>query len=289
MIIDGKSIAKKIKEDIKKEVSKLKSQEIHPGLAVILVGEDPASKIYVSNKKKACEEVGINSKEYYLPYETTQSELINLIEKLNSDKTVHGILTQLPLPGHIDEFTVSSCISPQKDVDVFNPENLGRLILNKSELIPCTPAGIIELLNYEKILIEGKYCVVVGRSNIVGKPTAHLLTQKNGTVTLCHSKTKNLVDICRNADILICAVGKSKFITADMIKKGSVVIDVGINRTSDGKLCGDVDFENAKHIAEYITPVPGGVGPMTIAMLMENTVTAAKIQSKKIIEKEVLK
>lgn len=281
MIIDGKNIAKKVKGDVKREVSELKLQGINPGLAVILVGENPASKIYVGNKQKACEDVGIYSKEYFLPENISQEELINLIKKLNKDETIHGILTQLPLPPHINEFAISSAICENKDVDVFNPINVGKMVLGKNRLVPCTPAGIMELLNSIGISIEGKSCAVIGRSNIVGKPTAHLLTQKNATVTLCHSKTKNLKDICKNSDIIICAIGKPRFITSDMIKKGAVVIDVGINRDDSGKVCGDVDFEPVSKVAKYITPVPGGVGPMTIAMLMKNTVTATKIQNKK--------
>lgn len=281
MIIYGKNIAQKVKGDVKEKVLKLKSKGITPSLAVILVGENPASKIYVRNKKKACEETGILSREYILPESTSQKELINLIKKLNKDDTVHGILTQLPLPPHIDEFAVSSSICENKDVDVFNPINVGKLILGKSHLTPCTPAGIIELLNSTGLPIEGKNCAVIGRSNIVGKPTAHLLTQKNATVTLCHSKTENIKDICKNSDIIICAVGKARFITADMIKQGATIIDVGINRDINGSICGDVDFENVSKIAGYITPVPGGVGPMTIAMLMKNTLTATKIQINK--------
>lgn len=281
MIIDGKNIAQKVKGDVKREVFKLKLQGINPGLAVVLVGENPASKIYVRNKQKACAEVGIYSKEYFLPENISQEELVNLIKKLNKDETIHGILTQLPLPSHINEFSVSSAICENKDVDVFNPVNVGKLVLGKSKLIPCTPAGIVELLDSTGISVEGKNCTVIGRSNIVGKPTAHLLTQKNATVTLCHSKTKNLNDICKNSDILICAIGKPRFITADMIKKGATIIDVGINRDNSGKVCGDVDFDSVSKVAGYITPVPGGVGPMTIAMLMKNTVTATKIQNKK--------
>ena len=281
MIIDGKHIAKKIKEEVKNEVLNLKSEGIFPGLAVVLVGDNPASQIYVNNKKKACEETGISSEEYFLPKHTSQEDLIALIEKLNYDKTINGILTQLPLPPHINEFEVSSSIHEDKDVDVFNPKNIGKLILGKSRLTPCTPFGIIKMLEYSKISVEGKNCVVIGRSNIVGKPMAHLLTQKNATVTLCHSKTKNISDICKNADIIICAVGKPKFLTSDMVKKDTVVVDVGINRTTKGIVCGDVDFENVSKVASYITPVPGGVGPMTIAMLMKNTVIATKIQNNK--------
>ncbi len=279
MIIDGKSIAEEIKAQIKNEASKLKNRGITPGLAVIMVGEDPASKIYVNNKKKACEETGIYSQEYFLSQNTSQEELINLIEKLNLNHDINGILVQLPLPPSIDENAVAESIDPKKDVDVFNPANTGKVMIGNAKLLPCTPAGIIEILDHEKISVDGKNCVVVGRSNIVGKPTALLLLQKNGTVTVCHSKTKNLKEICQNADIIISAVGKPCFITKDMVKKEAVVIDVGINRRQDGTICGDVDFENVAPLASYITPVPGGVGPMTISMLMKNTLIAAKLQN----------
>lgn len=279
MIIDGKNIAQKIKTQIKNEITELKNQGITPGLAVILVGEDSASKIYVNNKKKDCEETGINSKVYFLPESTTQEELIDLIEKLNSDKSMNGILVQLPLPLHIDERIIAECIDPQKDVDVFNPVNVGKIMIGSATLLPCTPAGIMEILDHEKISVDGKNCVVIGRSNIVGKPTALLLLQKNATVTICHSRTKNLKEICQNADVVVSAVGKPCFITRDMIKNKAVVIDVGINRKKDGKVCGDVDFENVAPIASYITPVPGGVGLMTRAMLMKNTLTAARFQN----------
>lgn len=279
MIIDGKSIAEKIKNKVKNEVTELKKQGITPGLAVILIGEDPASKIYVNNKKKSCEEIGIYSEQYFLSKSTSQEDLINLIKKLNSNSSINGILTQLPLPPHIDEQKIAECISPQKDVDVFNSINIGKIMIGNAKLLPCTPAGIMEILEYEKISVDGKNCVVIGRSNIVGKPTALLLLQKNGTVTICHSKTKNLKEICQKADIVISAIGKPCFITKDMVKKGAVLIDVGINRKSDGTICGDIDFENVAPFASYITPVPGGVGPMTIAMLMKNTLIATKLQN----------
>lgn len=278
IIIDGKAVSKTVKERVAKKVQEIKKEGIFPGLAVIIVGDNPASRIYVNNKKKACNEVHIYSEEYALPSSTKQEELINLISELNNKKTIHGILVQLPLPKHIDEKAVIDAINPLKDVDAFNAINVGKIMLGKYDLLPCTPAGIIELLESQNIEIEGKRCVVVGRSNIVGKPMAMLLLNKNGTVTICHSKTKNLKEICKNADILIAAVGKAKFITADMIKPGAVVIDVGMNKDENNKLCGDVDFNQVEKVASYITPVPGGVGPMTISMLMHNTVTAAILQ-----------
>lgn len=278
IIIDGKAVSKTVKERVAKKVQEIKKEGIFPGLAVIIVGDNPASRIYVNNKKKACNEVHIYSEEYALPSSTKQEELINLISELNNKKTIHGILVQLPLPKHIDEKAVIDAINPLKDVDAFNAINVGKIMLGKYDFLPCTPAGIIELLESQNIEIEGKHCVVVGRSNIVGKPMTMLLLHKNGTVTICHSKTKNLKEICKNADILIAAVGKAKFITADMIKPGAVVIDVGMNKDENNKLCGDVDFNQVEKVASYITPVPGGVGPMTISMLMHNTVTAAILQ-----------
>lgn len=274
-LIDGKVISAAVKERVKNEVSELKAKGITVGLAVIIVGEDPASKVYVSNKKKACEALGIISREYALPETTTEEELLNLITELNSDPEINGILCQLPLPRHLDEKLIINSIDPEKDVDAFHPVNVGKIMIGDYYFLPCTPAGVMEMLKYEGIDVEGKNCVVIGRSNIVGKPMNMLLLHKNGTVTICHSKTKNLAEICRNADILVAAVGRPNFVTADMVKDGAVVIDVGINRV-DGKLCGDVDFENVKDKASAITPVPGGVGPMTIAMLMQNTLTAAK-------------
>lgn len=280
IIIDGKLVAQEVKAKVSKKVKELQENGITPGLAVIIIGNNQASRIYVNNKKKACAEVSIYSKECALPDTTSQKELIELISKLNNDDSINGILVQLPLPNHINEKAVIEAIDPLKDVDAFHEINVGKIMIGEYDLLPCTPAGIIELLNSQNIEIEGKHCVVVGRSNIVGKPMAMLLLHRNGTVTICHSKTKNLKKICKNADILIAAVGKAKFITSDMVKKGAVVIDVGMNKDENSKLCGDVDFDNVKKIASYITPVPGGVGPMTIAMLMKNTVTAASLQNR---------
>ena len=277
-IIDGKVISASVKERVKAEVSALKEKGITVGLAVIIVGEDPASKVYVANKKKACENLGNISEEYALPETTTNEELLALIEELNNKPSINGILCQLPLPRHLDEKLIINSIDPEKDVDAFHPFNVGKIMIGDFYFLPCTPAGVMEMLKYENIEVEGKNCVVIGRSNIVGKPMNMLLLHQNGTVTVCHSKTKNLKEICRNADILLAAVGRPKFVTEDMVKEGAVVIDVGINRV-DGKLCGDVDFENVKNKASAITPVPGGVGPMTIAMLMQNTLTAAKKQN----------
>ena len=277
-LIDGKVISAAVKERVKNEVAQLNEKGITVGLAVIIVGEDPASKIYVANKKKACEALGIVSEEYALPESTTEKELLGLIDTLNAKKSINGILCQLPLPRHLDEKRIINAISPEKDVDAFHPVNVGRIMIGDYDFVPCTPAGIMEMLAYENIETEGKSCVVIGRSNIVGKPMAMLLLHKNGTVTICHSRTKNLKEICLDADILVAAVGKAKFVTADMVKEGAVVIDVGMNR-ENGRLCGDVDFEAVKDKASAITPVPGGVGPMTIAMLMQNTLTAAKRQN----------
>ena len=277
-IIDGKVISAAVKERVKKGVAELNKTGITVGLAVIIVGEDPASKIYVANKKKACEALGIISEEYALPESTTEEELLALVDELNRKKSINGILCQLPLPRHLDEKLIINSILPEKDVDAFHPANVGRIMIGDYDFVPCTPAGIMEMLAYENINPEGKNCVVIGRSNIVGKPMAMLLLHKNGTVTVCHSKTKNLKEICSKADILVAAVGKAKFVTADMVKEGAVVIDVGMNRV-DGKLYGDVDYEAVKEKATAITPVPGGVGPMTIAMLMQNTLTAAKRQN----------
>ena len=277
-IIDGKAISAAVKERVKKGVAELNEKGITVGLAVIIVGDDPASKIYVSNKKKACEALGIISEEYALPASTTEEELLRLVDELNQKKSINGILCQLPLPSHLDEKLIINSILPEKDVDAFHPANVGRIMIGDFDFVPCTPAGIMEMLAYENINPEGKSCVVIGRSNIVGKPMAMLLLHKNGTVTVCHSRTKNLKEICLNADILVAAVGKANFVTEDMVKEGAVVIDVGMNRV-DGKLYGDVDFEAVKDKASAITPVPGGVGPMTIAMLMQNTLTAAKKQN----------
>lgn len=275
-ILDGKALSARIKDELKDEVVLLKEQGINPCLAVIIVGDDPASRVYVNNKKAACEYIGIKSLEYALDAETTQAELMELIDTLNDDASVDGILVQLPLPSHLDEKEVLNRIKPDKDVDAFHPVNVGKIMIGDFDFLPCTPAGVMELIAESGVEISGKQCVVVGRSNIVGKPQSMLLLHKNGTVTICHSRTKNLAEVCKTADILVAAVGRPNFITADMVKEGAVVIDVGINRGADGKLCGDVDFEPVKEIAGAITPVPGGVGPMTISMLMRNTLTAAK-------------
>ena len=274
-IIDGKAVSAAVKEDVKKEVEILKSNGIEVGLAVVIVGNNPASRVYVNNKK-ACEACSINSYEYALPEETTQEELLQLVEKLNNDDTVDGILVQLPLPSQIDEHAIIAAISPEKDVDAFHAENVGKIMIGDYNFLPCTPAGVMELIHSTGVTVEGKDCVVIGRSNIVGKPMAMLLLHESGTVTICHSRTKNLGDICKRADILVAAVGRADFVTADMVKEGAVVIDVGMNRREDGKLCGDVKYDEVFEKASYITPVPGGVGPMTIAMLMKNTLTAAK-------------
>lgn len=278
-IIDGKAVSAKVKEQVRKEAEVLKGQGIEIGLAVVIVGNNSASRVYVNNKKKACEEVGFNSYEYALPEETTEAELLELVEKLNSDDRVNGILVQLPLPKQINENAIINAIRPDKDVDAFHPENVGHIMIGDFSFLPCTPAGVMELIAETGVDVCGKSCVVIGRSNIVGKPMAMLLLHKNGTVTICHSRTKNLAEICSKADILVAAVGKAKFVTPDMIKEGAVVIDVGMNRDENGKLCGDVDYAACFDKAGYITPVPGGVGPMTIAMLMRNTLTAAKIKN----------
>ena len=281
-IINGKYVSETLRTDIREEVNSLKQEfGITPGLAVILVGEDPASAVYVRNKHKACADVGINSIQIMLPESTTEEELLAKIEELNNDDTVDGILVQLPLPKHISEDKVINSISPKKDVDAFHPENVGKITLGKYDFLPCTPAGIMELLKFYNVDINGKECVVLGRSNLVGKPMALLLLAKNGTVTVCHSRTKDLNSAISRADILVVAIGKPKFVSGENIKPGAIVIDVGINRTSDGKLCGDVDFESAEKVASMITPVPGGVGPMTITMLLKNTLTAAKNRIKK--------
>lgn len=277
-ILNGKELARNIRENLKEEVKELKKAEIYPKLAVIMVGDDKASKVYVKNKSKACEEIGIEYEEYLLPENTKMEELINLIEKLNNDETVNGILVQSPLPEGLDANEGFKTISPKKDVDGFNPINVGKLSLNQDCFVSCTPYGIIKMLESYDIPIEGANAVIIGRSNIVGKPLAKCLLNKNATVTVCHSKTRNLKEITKNADILIAAIGKPKFVTKDMVKEGATIIDVGINRTEEGKLVGDTDFENIKEKVSYITPVPGGVGPMTIAMLMHNVVKAAKQQ-----------
>lgn len=277
-IIDGKAVSAKVRQEIKKEVEKLKDKGITPGLAVVIVGQDPASRVYVNNKKKACLELGMYSEEYALPEETTQEELLRLVQKLNAKEDIHGILVQLPLPKHLDEKTVINNIDPKKDVDAFHPVNVGKIMIGDYDYLPCTPAGIMELLKDTGIDLTGKECVVIGRSNIVGKPMAMLLLHQNATVTICHSKTRNLKEIVKRADVVVAAVGRANFVTADMVKEGVVVIDVGMNRLENGKLCGDVNFDEVSKIAGFITPVPGGVGPMTITTLMKNTLTAAQKQ-----------
>lgn len=274
--IDGKAVAAEVRAKVKAEVAQMEEEGFTPGLAVVLVGDDPASHTYVRNKKKACEETGINSEIYELPASTSQQELMSLIHKLNVRPDIDGILVQSPLPNGLDETAVINAIDPGKDVDAFHPVNVGHIMIGDFDFLPCTPAGVMELLHHEGISPAGKRCVVIGRSNIVGKPMAMLLLHENGTVTVCHSKTQELAQICREADILVAAVGKSKFVTADMVKPGAVVIDVGMDRDENGKLCGDVDYAAVEPVASYITPVPGGVGPMTIAMLLKNTLTAAR-------------
>ncbi len=278
-LIDGKQISEQVKDRVSGQVTALKEKGVAVGLAVVIVGQDPASRVYVNNKKKACARCGIESFEYALPEETTEEELLALVDELNRNPKVNGILVQLPVPKQIDDHKVIAAIAPEKDVDAFHAVNVGKIMIGDFDFLPCTPSGCMELIDSTGVDIAGKNCVVIGRSNIVGKPMAMLLLHRNGTVTICHSKTKNLKEICKNADILVAAVGRAKFVTADMVKEGAVVIDVGMNRDENGKLCGDVDFEAVKDIAGYITPVPGGVGPMTIATLMQNTVTAAKIQN----------
>lgn len=279
VIIDGKLTSKKLREEVYAGVAELKSAGIQPGLAVVIVGDDPASRTYVNNKKKACDECGIYSEEYALPEETTEAELLELIDVLNGRKNINGILVQLPLPKHIAEEHIICAIRPDKDVDAFHPQNVGKIMTGDFDFLPCTPAGVMALLEEYGIDAEGKNAVVIGRSNIVGKPMAMLLLHKNATVTICHSRTKNLCDITKNADVVIAAVGRAGFLTGDMIKDGAVVMDVGINRNAEGKLCGDADFESVLPKASYITPVPGGVGPMTITMLMKNTLKATRIQN----------
>ena len=279
MILDGKAVSQRIKDTLRETVADLKTKGVSVGLTVIIVGDDPASRVYVNSKKKACEDLGIVSREYALPADTTEDELLSLIEQLNRDDAVNGILVQLPLPKHINEETVINTIDPKKDVDAFHPQNVGKIMIGNFDFLPCTPAGVMELIKESGIDITGKECVVLGRSNIVGKPQAMLLLHQNGTVTICHSRTQNLKEVTKRADILVAAIGKPNFVTADMVKEGAVVIDVGINRMPDKKLCGDVDFEAVSKVASAITPVPGGVGPMTIAMLMKNTVTAAICQN----------
>ena len=280
-LLMGKEVSARIKAELKTEVENLKKEGINPGLAVIIVGEDPASQVYVRNKERACEECGIYSEKYALTAETTQEELLKLIDELNNKSSISGILVQLPVHKHIDEKTIINAIAPNKDVDAFHPVNVGKIMVGNYDFVPCTPAGVMELIKESGIDVSGKECVIVGRSNIVGKPQAMLLLHQNGTVTICHSKTKNLAEKTKNADILVAAVGIPNFIKGDMIKEGAVVIDVGINRLENKKLCGDVEFESAEKVAGAITPVPGGVGPMTIAMLMKNTVKAAILNKSK--------
>lgn len=279
VIIDGKELAKKIRANLKIECEELKKKNINSKLAVIMVGEDPASKVYVRNKSKACEDVGIEYEEYLLDVNTTQKELIELIEKLNNDKTINGILLQSPIPSNLDVNEAFRTISPQKDVDGFNPINVGKLVLNQDTFVSCTPYGIMKMFEEYDIDLTGKNVVILGRSNIVGKPLIHCCLNKNATVTSCHSKTQNIAQKAKEADVLISAIGKANFVTADMVKDGAVVIDVGINRLDNGKITGDVDFESVKEKASYITPVPGGVGPMTIAMLMNNVIKATRRQN----------
>lgn len=279
MIIDGKAVSKAVRERVAKETEELKAKGVTPGLAVIIVGEDPASQVYVRNKEKACEEVGFYSEKFALPENTTQQELNSLVMELNERKDINGILCQLPLPSHLDDKEVINLINPIKDVDAFHPVNVGAIMIGDYNFLPCTPAGVMELIHSTGVDVAGKKAVVIGRSNIVGKPMAMLLLHENATVEITHSKTQNLKEITSGADILVAAIGKAKFVGADMVKEGAVVIDVGMNRDENGKLCGDVDFDAVKDKCSYITPVPGGVGPMTISMLMQNTLTAAKIQN----------
>ncbi len=275
-IISGKVVSAAKREELKNRVKALNEKGVQVGLAVIIVGNNSASRVYVNNKKKGCEEIGVNSYEYALPEETTQDELLALVKELNNDPKVNGILCQLPLPAHIDEQVVINNIDPSKDVDAFHPFNVGHIMIGDYTFLPCTPAGIMEMLRYYNISVNGKKCVVIGRSNIVGKPMAMLLLKENGTVEICHSRTADLKEETLSADILVAAVGKADFVTADMVKDGAVVIDVGMNRNAEGKLCGDVCYDEVFEKASYITPVPGGVGPMTITMLLENTVRAAE-------------
>ena len=275
-ILSGKIVSARVKEEIKQEVKELTAAGTQPGLAVVIVGDDSASKVYVANKEKACTDLEMYSEKHALPADTTEEELLDLISKLNNDPKIHGILVQLPLPKHLDDKTIIDHIDPKKDVDAFHAVNVGKIMIGDFDFVPCTPAGIMELIKESGVEVEGKECVVIGRSNIVGKPMSMLLLHKNGTVTVCHSRTVDLKSVTKRADILVAAVGIPKFVKADMVKPGAVVIDVGMDRDENGKLCGDVDFDEVEPIAGAITPVPGGVGPMTIAMLMKNTLTAAK-------------
>lgn len=275
-LLSGKAVSARVKEELKKEAAALTAEGTKPGLAVVIVGDDPASKVYVANKEKACAELDFYSEKHALPADTTEEDLLALIDRLNNDSKIHGILVQLPLPDHLDDKIIINHILPEKDVDAFHPINVGKIMIGDFDFVPCTPAGVMELIKESGVSAEGKECVVIGRSNIVGKPMSMLLLHQNGTVTMCHSRTQNLPEVTRRADILVAAVGIPKFVKADMVKPGAVVIDVGMDRDENGKLCGDVDFAEVEPIAGAITPVPGGVGPMTIAMLMRNTLTAAK-------------
>ncbi len=275
-ILSGKTVSQRIKDELKNETAELKSRGKTTGLAVVLVGDDSASKVYVRNKEKACEDVGIYSEMHKLPEETTERELLDLVDKLNNDDKIDGVLVQLPLPAHLDDSVIINNIRPDKDVDAFHPVNVGKIMIGDYDFLPCTPAGIMELIHESGVSVDGKNCVVIGRSNIVGKPMSMLLLHENGTVTTCHSHTQDLAEITKRADILVAAVGIAKFVKADMVKPGAVVIDVGMDRDENGKLCGDVDFDEVEPIAGAITPVPGGVGPMTVTMLMRNTITASK-------------
>lgn len=275
-LLSGKAVSARVKEELKKEAAVLTADGTKPGLAVVIVGDDPASKVYVANKEKACAELDFYSEKHALPADTTEEDLLALIDRLNNDSKIHGILVQLPLPDHLDDKIIINHILPEKDVDAFHPINVGKIMIGDFDFVPCTPAGVMELIKESGVSAEGKECVVIGRSNIVGKPMSMLLLHQNGTVTMCHSRTQNLPEVTRRADILVAAVGIPKFVKADMVKPGAVVIDVGMDRDENGKLCGDVDFAEVEPVAGAITPVPGGVGPMTIAMLMRNTLTAAK-------------
>ena len=277
MIIDGKKISTEIKDELKEQVAKLKTEGVEVTLAVVKVGEDPASAVYVRNKEKACEYIGINSKKIEMPEETTEEELLQLVNDLNTDPAINGILVQLPLPKHIDENKILLAIDPMKDVDGFHPVNVGKMVIGEESFLPCTPAGIIEMIKRSGLDIEGKECVIIGRSNIVGKPMAILMLRENATVTVTHSRTKDLPEVCKRADIIVAALGKAKFVTKDFVKEGAIVIDVGMDRDEDGKLCGDVDFDEVESIASAITPVPGGVGPMTVTMLLVNCLRSVEL------------
>ena len=277
MIIDGKKISTEIKDELKEQVAKLKEEGVEVTLAVVKVGEDPASAVYVRNKEKACEYIGINSKKIEMPEETTEEELLALVDDLNTDPAINGILVQLPLPKHIDENKILLAIDPMKDVDGFHPVNVGKMVIGDESFLPCTPAGIIEMIKRSGLDIEGKECVIIGRSNIVGKPMAILMLRENATVTVTHSRTKDLPEVCKRADIIVAALGKAKFVTKDFVKEGAIIIDVGMDRDEDGKLCGDVDFDEVESIASAITPVPGGVGPMTVTMLLVNCLRSVEL------------